>query len=390
MNDQELGNFVHLVPAIYPKRWPDQINLAKDAIQQFLGQSDAVNQDGKQPEMQWPMRAVLDADQKNGGRCMTDENGEYCPRDHHLGCMLSHASVWSKMHEAHQAGAPASVVWESDADSTWVGLSVLDYPNVVSEMPGDADLIWTLEIGERSPGQFIKKFPSTAVGTRKSLGNNPNFDDSAYKHVYMYKVDKICGWAGAKAMIITKSGAEKIINFVNRYKHADMVDAWLAGHCTERCDPASSEPCMQLNCYTAQGKGIAKEAMGGVIPPWYDDENLKTSQSVDPAVVKDMELNHDRYNREGCARSKAYPNGQQSFEAFVSIGRTEENYQHTVRGCIIRPCWGKHQVDPCNPGQHFPLNPKTLGARLGSSSEETESDVESFSAAAYDEFKVIS
>ena len=67
-------------------------------------------------------------------------------------------------------------------------------------------------------------------------------------NVYIHKFNKICGWAGAGAIMWTRSGAQRLRDYVNEHG-AGMIDAWLAGQCINH-RPVG----LNLNCYAVRNR----------------------------------------------------------------------------------------------------------------------------------------
>ena len=279
---------VEFVQAVYPTRWPKTLNAARDAV---AGMMDG--DDRRFPVMD--VKAAL-ADQNH--RCVT---GACKPGlNHHLGCALSHMAVWKK---GLDSGAQAFVTWESDGMGIHA-VHPLDYAELARQVPKDADMIWLNDITYRGSGQFVKKFKSQSAGkwAQRTHGGDmttlsSSLGESTVKvnqtaNVYIHKFNKICGWAGAGAIMWTRSGAQRLRDYVNEHG-AGMIDAWLAGQCINH-RPGG----LNLNCYAAQSRPVVKEHVGGYLPDWYYDES-RTGE-VPQHMIDEMDRNPLKYNQLGC------------------------------------------------------------------------------------------
>ena len=128
-------------------------------------------------------------------------------------------------------------MWEQDGMGT-ASVSPLDYTELGRQLPDDADMVWLVAPG-RSTGQFVKKFRSRAVGSwgKGTWGLtetdwSPESMHTAMNstHVYLYKWNKMCSWAGTAALMFTKQGVEKIRRHSTE-NSLDMIDAWLGSRC---------------------------------------------------------------------------------------------------------------------------------------------------------------
>ena len=326
---------VEFVQAVYPTRWPKTLNAARDAV---AGMMDG--DDRRFPVMD--VKAAL-ADQNH--RCVT---GACKPGlNHHLGCALSHMAVWKK---GLDSGAQAFVTWESDGMGIHA-VHPLDYAELARQVPKDADMIWLNDITYRGSGQFVKKFKSQSAGkwAQRTHGGDmttlsSSLGESTVKvnqtaNVYIHKFNKICGWAGAGAIMWTRSGAQRLRDYVNEHG-AGMIDAWLAGQCINH-RPGG----LNLNCYAAQSRPVVKEHVGGYLPDWYYDES-RTGE-MPQHMIDEMDVNVDKYNRLGCER------GGDAFrkQAFAPMGWPDvqgDEFDRTVKNCIAP----HGSIDPCN--EHYP------------------------------------
>ena len=215
----------------------------------------------------------------------------------------------------------------------------------------DADMIWLNDITYRGSGQFVKKFKSQSAGkwAQRTHGGDmttlsSSLGESTVKvnqtaNVYIHKFNKICGWAGAGAIMWTRSGAQRLRDYVNEHG-AGMIDAWLAGQCINH-RPGG----FNLNCYAAQSRPVLKEHVGGYLPDWYYDES-RTGE-MPQHMIDEMDVNVDKYNRLGCER------GGDAFrkQAFAPMGWPDvqgDEFDRTVKNCIAP----HGSIDPCN--EHYP------------------------------------
>ena len=335
LSEAEAKKMTAFSEAVYPTRWPKTLNAARDAV---AGMMDG--DDRRFPVMD--VKAAL-ADQNH--RCVT---GACKPGlNHHLGCALSHMAVWKK---GLDSGAQAFVTWESDGMGIHA-VHPLDYAELARQVPKDADMIWLTDLAHRGSGQFVKKFKSQSAGKwakrthggdmatlSSSLGESTvNVNQTA--NVYIHKFNKICGWAGAGAIMWTRSGAQRLRDYVNEHG-AGMIDAWLAGQCINH-RPGG----FNLNCYAAQSRPVLKEHVGGYLPDWYYDES-RTGE-MPQHMIDEMDVNVDKYNRLGCER------GGDAFrkQAFAPMGWPDvqgDEFDRTVKNCIAP----HGSIDPCN--EHYP------------------------------------
>ena len=335
---------VEFVQAIYPTRWPKTLNAARDAV---AGMMDG--DDRRFPVMD--VKAAL-ADQNH--RCVTGA----CKAglNHHLGCALSHMAVWKK---GLDSGAQTFVTWESDGMGIHA-VHPLDYAELARQVPKDADMIWLTDLAHRGSGQFVKKFKSQSAGkwAKRTHGGDmttlsSSLGESTVKvnqtaNVYIHKFNKICGWAGAGAIMWTRSGAQRLRDYVNEHG-AGMIDAWLAGQCINH-RPGG----LNLNCYAAQSRPFVKEHVGGYLPDWYYDES-RTGE-VPQHIIDEMDRNPLKYNQLGCQR------GGEEFkkQAWIPIGwekaETEKEFDQTVDRCLPMDAAKTigFNIDPCN--AHLPMH----------------------------------
>ena len=299
--------------------------------------------DGEKPR--FPARDVKAALADKDHGCVT---GPCQPGlNHHLGCALSHMAVWKK---GLDSGAQAFVTWESDGMGIHA-VHPLDYAELARQVPKDADMIWLTDLAHRGSGQFVKKFKSQSAGkwAKRTHGGDmatlsSSLGESTVKvnqtaNVYIHKFNKICGWAGAGAIMWTRSGAQRLRDYVNEHG-AGMIDAWLAGQCINH-RPGG----FNLNCYAAQSRPVVKEHVGGYLPDWYYDES-RTGE-MPQHMIDEMDVNIDKYNRLGCER------GGDAFrkQAFAPMGWPDvqgDEFDRTVKNCIAP----HGSIDPCN--EHYP------------------------------------
>ena len=335
---------VEFVQAVYPTRWPKTLNAARDAVAGMM--------DGEKPR--FPARDVKAALADKDHGCVT---GPCQPGlNHHLGCALSHMAVWKK---GLDSGAQAFVTWESDGMGIHA-VHPLDYAELARQVPKDADMIWLNDITYRGSGQFVKKFKSQSAGkwAQRTHGGDmttlsSSLGESTVKvnqtaNVYIHKFNKICGWAGAGAIMWTRSGAQRLRDYVNEHG-AGMIDAWLAGQCINH-RPGG----FNLNCYAAQSRPVLKEHVGGYLPDWYYDES-RTGE-VPQHMIDEMDRNPLKYNQLGCQR------GGEEFkkQAWIPIGwekaETEKEFDQTVDRCLPMDAAKTigFNIDPCN--AHLPMH----------------------------------
>mgnify|MGYP003302286695 CR=1 FL=1 len=226
LSEAEAKKMTAFSEAVYPTRWPKTLNAARDAVAGMM--------DGEKPR--FPARDVKAALADKDHGCVT---GPCQPGlNHHLGCALSHMAVWKK---GLDSGAQAFVTWESDGMGIHA-VHPLDYAELARQVPKDADMIWLTDLAHRGSGQFVKKFKSQSAGkwAKRTHGGDmtslsSSLGESTVKvnqtaNVYIHKFNKICGWAGAGAIMWTRSGAQRLRDYVNEHG-AGMIDAWLAGQC---------------------------------------------------------------------------------------------------------------------------------------------------------------
>ena len=335
---------VEFVQAVYPTRWPKTLNAARDAVAGMMDGDDR----------RFPVMDVKAALADKDHRCVTGA----CKAglNHHLGCALSHMAVWKK---GLDSGAQTFVTWESDGMGIHA-VHPLDYAELARQVPKDADMIWLTDLAHRGSGQFVKKFRSQSAGKwakrthggdmatlTSSLGESTvNVNQTA--NVYIHKFNKICGWAGAGAIMWTRSGAQRLRDYVNEHG-AGMIDAWLAGQCINH-RPGG----LNLNCYAAQSRPFVKEHVGGYLPDWYYDES-RTGE-VPQHIIDEMDRNPLKYNQLGCQR------GGEEFkkQAWIPIGwekaETEKEFDQTVDRCLPMDAAKTigFNIDPCN--AHLPMH----------------------------------
>ena len=335
LSEAEAKKMTAFSEAVYPTRWPKTLNAARDAVAGMM--------DGEKPR--FPARDVKAALADKDHGCVT---GPCQPGlNHHLGCALSHMAVWKK---GLDSGAQTFVTWESDGMGIHA-VHPLDYAELARQVPKDADMIWLTDLAHRGSGQFVKKFRSQSAGKwakrthggdmatlTSSLGESTvNVNQTA--NVYIHKFNKICGWAGAGAIMWTRSGAQRLRDYVNEHG-AGMIDAWLAGQCINH-RPGG----FNLNCYAAQSRPVLKEHVGGYLPDWYYDESQ--TGEMPQHMIDEMDVNIDKYNRLGCER------GGDAFrkQAFAPMGWPDvqgDEFDRTVKNCIAP----HGSIDPCN--EHYP------------------------------------
>tara|TARA_B000000441_G_C21702279_1_gene326770 strand:- start:119 stop:1138 length:1020 start_codon:yes stop_codon:yes gene_type:complete len=265
-------------------------------------------------------------------------------------------AVWKK---GLDSGAQTFVTWESDGMGIHA-VHPLDYAELARQVPKDADMIWLTDLAHRGSGQFVKKFKSQSAGkwAQRTHGGDmttlsSSLGESTVKvnqtaNVYIHKFNKICGWAGAGAIMWTRSGAQRLRDYVNEHG-AGMIDAWLAGQCINH-RPGG----LNLNCYAAQSRPVLKEHVGGYLPDWYYDES-RTGE-VPQHMIDEMDRNPLKYNQLGCQR------GGEEFkkQAWIPIGwekaETEKEFDQTVDRCLPMDAAKTigFNIDPCN--AHLPMH----------------------------------
>ena len=335
LSEAEAKKMTAFSEAVYPTRWPKTLNAARDAVAGMM--------DGEKPR--FPARDVKAALADKDHGCVT---GPCQPGlNHHLGCALSHMAVWKK---GLDSGAQTFVTWESDGMGIHA-VHPLDYAELARQVPKDADMIWLTDLAHRGSGQFVKKFRSQSAGkwAKRTHGGDmttlsSSLGESTVKvnqtaNVYIHKFNKICGWAGAGAIMWTRSGAQRLRDYVNEHG-AGMIDAWLAGQCINH-RPGG----FNLNCYAAQSRPVLKEHVGGYLPDWYYDESQ--TGEMPQHMIDEMDVNIDKYNRLGCER------GGDAFrkQAFAPMGWPDvqgDEFDRTVKNCIAP----HGSIDPCN--EHYP------------------------------------
>ena len=344
LSEAEAKKMTAFSEAVYPTRWPKTLNAARDAVAGMM--------DGEKPR--FPARDVKAALADKDHGCVT---GPCQPGlNHHLGCALSHMAVWKK---GLDSGAQTFVTWESDGMGIHA-VHPLDYAELARQVPKDADMIWLTDLAHRGSGQFVKKFKSQSAGkwAKRTHGGDmttlsSSLGESTVKvnqtaNVYIHKFNKICGWAGAGAIMWTRSGAQRLRDYVNEHG-AGMIDAWLAGQCINH-RPGG----LNLNCYAAQSRPVVKEHVGGYLPDWYYDES-RTGE-VPQHIIDEMDRNPLKYNQLGCQR------GGEEFkkQAWIPIGwekaETEKEFDQTVDRCLPMDAAKTigFNIDPCN--AHLPMH----------------------------------
>jgi len=298
LSDDDARNRVEISSATFPARWPDTFETAQTATHELRASVvAALGADFSTDQLPYPIKQVHESQLNPEHRCV----GEKCeaPYNHHLGCLLSHMSVWNK---AISRGEDVFAVWEQDGMGT-ASVSPLDYTELGRQLPDDADMVWLVAPG-RSTGQFVKKFRSRAVGSwgKGTWGLtetdwSPESMHTAMNstHVYLYKWNKMCSWAGTAALMFTKQGVEKIRRH-SMENSLDMIDAWLGSRCI-----ASGTGLFSLNCYYASSVPTKKELMGGIVPDWYTDETVG-DRALPQEQVDAMDQDHVNFNLLGCQR----------------------------------------------------------------------------------------
>jgi hypothetical protein len=325
MGEDEVDAVVRLQDSIYPARWPETLDKALEAIN-----SVGIDEDSLE-DVKW-FAPVVEASRRKHHKC----DFEFCEHvAHHIGCLLTHMLIWN---QAHQEKLDHFVVMESDAYKL-TSVSPLDFNNLAANLPEEADLVW-LKPDFTDSGQFLKRFKSNAMGTWADNSIAP-IQYNQQKYVYLYNFDKRCGWAGTPAYMLTASGLAKIRHHIKHEGEVDMIDAWLGSHCIRQCD--DPHHCMNLNCYIAQTVPYAKQALGGYIPDWYDDDSDDEGdvREVPAKIVEALEDEHTKYNQLACEREGSTYTGW----APVGSGRTEDG-KHVINDCLVFP-WEQHHLNFC-------------------------------------------
>jgi len=344
LSEEEAKKTTTFSEAVYPTRWPKTLNAARDAVAGMM--------DREKPG--FPAIDVKAALADGNNRCVT---GPCQPSlNHHLGCALSHLAVWKK---GLDSGAEAFVTWESDGMGIHA-IHPLDYAELARQVPKDADMIWLVDLAHRGSGQFVKKFKSQSAGkwAERTHGGDmttltSNLGESTVKvnqtgNVYIHKFNKICGWAGAGAIMWTRSGAQRLRDHVNEHG-AGMIDAWLAGQCINH-KPGG----LNLNCYAAHSRPVLKEHVGGYLPDWYYDES-RTGE-MPQHMIDEMDRNPLKYNQLGCQRG----GDEYRKQAWIPMGwdkaETEQEFDQTVERCLPMDAAKTigFNIDPCN--AHLPMH----------------------------------
>jgi len=131
----------------------------------------------------------------------------------------------------------------------------------------------------------------------------------------------------------------------------------MGAHCLRKCD--DPHRCMNLNCYIAQTKPVAKEVLGGYVPDWYDDqEDDEDIREVDEQIVESLNDDHDRYNRMACERHGS------TFVGWAPVGQGETSSgRKVIQDCMAFP-WEQHHINFCE--RKFPLDSMDM-SMLGAS-----------------------
>ena len=362
MSMDDAQNSVEISRATFPTRWPDTFDVAQYATAGLFTPPLGSSEGGQGLRM--PFDEVYAAESRDDHVCVTPSCTQN--RHHHLGAKLSHMAVWKK---ALERGDEHIVVWEQDGRGIH-SVSPLDYAELGRQLPADTDMVWLVNTA-RGPGQFVKKFRSKATGTwgDKTQGatrgdwidpSTRSANDS--KSVYLYKFDRLCGWAGAGALMLTKRGMERLSKYGSE-KGVDMIDAWLAGRCIATGDG------LDLKCYTAMTAPISPKNLGGYVPEWYSDVNVDEG-TVPQEQIDEIERDPHLYNRLGCERGGA------EFEhtyAWLPVGTVDQTRNcHTPSGEAA----ARHGFKACDPNQELPIKVETLWSSRASSRANARLDAE--------------
>ena len=344
LSDAEARNTVEISSATFPSLWPDTFETARSATHDVLAGALAASEANvPTSELPYPIRQVHESQLNPQHRCV----GEKCvfPYNHHLGCLLSHMSVWKK---AISRGEDRFAVWEQDGMG-FASVSPLDYTELGRQLPRDADMVWLLPIG-RSTGQFVKKFRSRAFGTwgkgTRGLVKTDWSPESMHTamnstHVYLYKWNKMCSWAGTAALMFTKQGVEKLLRYSTEHS-LDMIDAFLMGGCIK----SGKTSRLSLNCYHASSVPTKKELLGGIVPDWYTDETVG-DRALPQEQVDAMDRDDAKFNSLGCQR------GGDEFKSKSAWIPTSWAGDDSVDSCV--PSWNA-PVDVCDASVKYPLD----------------------------------
>ena len=345
LSDAEARNTVEISSATFPSLWPDTFETARSATHDVLAGALAASEANvPTSELPYPIRQVHESQLNPQHRCV----GEKCvfPYNHHLGCLLSHMSVWKK---AISRGEDRFAVWEQDGMGI-ASVSPLDYTELGRQLPRDADMVWLLNPG-RSTGQFVKKFRSRAFGTwgkgTRGLVKTDWSPESMHTamnstHVYLYKWNKMCSWAGTAALMLTKQGVEKLLRYSTEHS-LDMIDAFLTGGCIHKSGKTSR---LSLNCYHASSVPTKKELLGGIVPDWYTDETVG-DRALPQEQVDAMDRDDAKFNSLGCQR------GGDEFKSKSAWIPTSWAGDDSADSCV--PSWNA-PVDVCDASVKYPLD----------------------------------
>lgn len=328
MNEQGVAKFVHFERAVVPLYWPKTLDLALEAVKVF--NLDETN------NAAWI--GVANRVEKTASKRVPEAWSHY-PMHHHLGCLYSHLRLW---HNVKRDNLQSMIVLESDG-AFHASVDVLDFQNIIDNAPKDFDVIF-LKDSRKCPGHFVKQFKSTAIGQNTTLMDarrgSPNM-------IYMYKMNKKCGFAGFESYIISSKGVDKIRAFVAKRGGMDMVDAFVGNYLCK-----AKRPNHVIDCYTASTIKIDREEMGGYLPDWYGDERIE--KSVDSSVLEHFDKNFTAFNLEACAR----PGNR--YAGFLPVAYTEDE-PDTVYACASDKI--SKSLNACEASLGLPLIPTRAGVR---------------------------
>ena len=328
MNEQGIANYVRFERAVVPLYWPKTLDLALEAVEVFkLNETNQAAWIG-----------VANKVEKTASQVVPEAWSHY-PMHHHLGCLYSHLRLWDGV---KRNNLPNMVVLESDA--IWrTSVDVLDYQNIIDNAPKDFDMIFLKDM-RKCPGHFVKQFKSTAIGQNITM---PDVRRGSPNMIYMYKMNKKCGFAGFESYIISSKGVDKIRDFVAKRGGMDMVDAFVGNYLCK-----VKRPNHVIDCYTASTIKIEREEMGGYLPDWYGDERIE--KSVDANLLERFDNDYSAFNLAACERP------ENKYTGFIPVAYTEQE-PDTVFACATDKV--SKSLNVCDASMGLPLVPSRGGAR---------------------------
>jgi len=283
-----------------------------------------------------PWIGVANRVEKTASQHVPSDWAQY-PMHHHLGCMYSHLHLW---HTVKRDNLEKMVILESDG-AFRTSIDLIDLPNVIDHLPADFDVLF-LKDNHKCPGQFVKQFKSTALGQNTTQLSTIR---GSLNMIYMYKMNKKCGFSGFESYIISSKGVDKIRDFIFKKQGLDMIDAFVGNYLCK-----AKRPDHVINCYTASTVRVEKNEMGGFLPEWYGDERIE--KEVDPAVVDRFDRDYGAFNREACARPG------NAFKGFLPVAYTDAE-PNTVFACASEE--RARSIDVCHADTKLPLLPQQGG-----------------------------